>query len=104
MKPSSILIYLALQCGSVVAVAQTPILSAALDASARPLTQPTKALASRSGIEDVGERKFRENCSRCHNAPEELSTRITGTVVLHMRVRASLSAEDQRAIQHYLAP
>jgi cytochrome c2 len=53
---------------------------------------------------DVGEQKFQQNCSRCHNAPQELPRRITGTVVLHMRARASLSAADARAILHYLAP
>jgi len=53
---------------------------------------------------NAGERKFRANCSRCHNAPEQLSPRITGTVLRHMRVRASLSAEDERDILKYLAP
>jgi cytochrome c5 len=51
-----------------------------------------------------GERKFQANCSRCHDAPEQLSPRITGTVLRHMRVRASLSAEDEREILRYLAP
>jgi cytochrome c5 len=64
-------------------------------ASAEPLTP----VAS-----DPGERKFDANCSRCHTAPEQLSPRIVGTVVRHMRVRASLSAEDERDILRYLAP
>ena len=51
-----------------------------------------------------GERKFQENCSRCHSAPEQLSPRITGTIVRHMRVRASLSAEDAQDILRYLSP
>jgi cytochrome c5 len=104
MKLQTLLICFVLQCGSASAFAQTPALSAALDAAARSSTQPAKAAAHRVATEDAGERMFRENCSRCHNAPEELSPRITGTVVLHMRVRASLSAADQRAILHYLAP
>jgi cytochrome c5 len=53
---------------------------------------------------DPGERKFQANCSRCHTAPQQLSPRIVGTVVRHMRVRASLSAEDERDILRYLAP
>lgn len=53
---------------------------------------------------EVGEQKFQQNCSRCHNAPQELSRRISGTVMMHMRARASLSAADERAILHYLAP
>lgn len=51
-----------------------------------------------------GERKFQENCSRCHTAPEQLSPRITGTIVMHMRVRASLSAQDAQDIMRYLSP
>lgn len=51
-----------------------------------------------------GERKFRENCGRCHSVPEELSPRVTGTVMRHMRVRASLSAADEQDILHYLSP
>jgi hypothetical protein len=57
-----------------------------------------------TSVPDPGERKFEANCSRCHTAPEQLSPRIVGTVVRHMRVRASLSAEDERDILRYLAP
>jgi len=55
-------------------------------------------------VDGPGERKFQANCSRCHTAPEQISPRITGTVLRHMRVRASLSAEDEQDILHYLAP
>ena len=51
-----------------------------------------------------GERAFRANCGRCHNPPEQLSPRITGTVLRHMRVRALLSPQDERDILKYLAP
>jgi cytochrome c5 len=51
-----------------------------------------------------GERAFQANCGRCHNPPEQLSPRITGTVLRHMRVRALLSAQDERDILKYLAP
>jgi cytochrome c5 len=51
-----------------------------------------------------GERAFRQNCSRCHQAPESFPPRISGTIVRHMRVRASLSAEDERAILKFLNP
>jgi hypothetical protein len=51
-----------------------------------------------------GERAFRQNCSRCHNAPEGFSPRISGTIVRHMRVRANLSRDDERAILKYLNP
>jgi cytochrome c5 len=74
-----------------------------------PVKQPTKTPAPGTGtaatsVQEPGERKFQANCSRCHAAPEQLSPRIAGTVVRHMRVRASLSAEDERDILRYLAP
>jgi cytochrome c5 len=53
---------------------------------------------------DVGERKFNANCGRCHSAPEQLSPTLAGTVVRHMRVRAILSAQDEKDILRYLAP
>ena len=75
--------------------AQSP---AAPAAAAKPGTtaapkQPAKAESTAADKE--GERKFQQNCSRCHNAPQDLSPRATGTVLLHMRVRASLSADDE---------
>jgi cytochrome c5 len=66
-----------------------------------------KAVASpqpAATADDPGQRKFEQNCSRCHTAPEQLSPRIVGTVVRHMRVRASLSAQDEQDILRFLAP
>lgn len=51
-----------------------------------------------------GERLFEVNCQRCHRPPEQLSPKITGSVLRHMRVRAMLTKEDERAILKYLAP
>jgi cytochrome c5 len=51
-----------------------------------------------------GSQVFDENCSRCHNAPEMFSSRISGTVVRHMRVRAGLSKEDEQLILRFLNP
>ena len=53
---------------------------------------------------DPGQRKFDANCGRCHSFPQTLSPSITGTVVRHMRVRANLSAEDEKDILRFLAP
>jgi cytochrome c553 len=53
---------------------------------------------------NAGERAFQANCGRCHNPPEQLSPRITGTVLRHMRVRALLSPQDEHDILKYLAP
>jgi len=57
-----------------------------------------------NGQQNEGEKKFQQNCSRCHNAPESFSPRIAGTIVRHMRVRASLSKQDAEAILHFLNP
>ena len=51
-----------------------------------------------------GERAFHENCSRCHTAPQGFSPSISGTILRHMRVRANLSRQDERAILKYLNP
>jgi cytochrome c5 len=85
------------------AAAQTPPPSNPPKAT-QPDRKSVPAQAPTSPPDNQGERKFRENCNRCHKAPDELSPRITGTVLLHMRVRASLSAADEKAILHYLAP
>jgi hypothetical protein len=55
-------------------------------------------------VTNPGERAFQANCGRCHNPPEQLNPRITGTVLRHMRVRALLSPQDERDILKYLAP
>jgi len=75
--------------------------------STRAQQQGVKHAAAASAAattQDPGERKFQANCSRCHTAPEQLSPGIAGTALRHMRVRASLSAVDERDILRYLAP
>jgi cytochrome c5 len=67
-------------------------------------TPPAKPTAKGANQPDAGGRKFDANCGRCHSAPEQLSPSLTGTVVRHMRVRASLSAQDEKDILRYLAP
>ena len=53
---------------------------------------------------DEGQRIFDQNCSRCHTAPNGFSPRISGTVVRHMRVRASLSQHDEKELLRFLNP
>jgi hypothetical protein len=45
---------------------------------------------------------FKENCSRCHDAPEALHPKVTRQVIRHMRVRASLSVEDEKALLAFM--
>ena len=51
---------------------------------------------------DEGERIFAQNCSRCHNAPDSFPPRISGTIVRHMRVRATITDEDMRLVLFYM--
>lgn len=53
---------------------------------------------------DRGQQVFKQNCSRCHNAPEGFSPSISGTIARHMRVRASLSEADYKALLRFLNP
>jgi cytochrome c5 len=91
-----------LQCGLLLP-AQTPA-PAPQNNQAKPSPQHPGYTLPPTASDNPGEKKFRQNCSRCHSAPEELSPRIAGTVLMHMRVRASLSAADERDILRYLAP
>lgn len=54
--------------------------------------------------EDEGQVVFDQNCSRCHAAPEGFSQSISGTIVRHMRVRASLSQKQEQELLRYLNP
>ncbi len=52
----------------------------------------------------TGEEVFKANCGRCHLPPMSISPGITGTVIMHMRVRARLSREDEQLLLKYMAP
>jgi cytochrome c5 len=54
--------------------------------------------------QDRGQQVFEQNCARCHNAPEGFSSSISGTVAMHMRVRAGLSDADYKALRRFLNP
>jgi cytochrome c5 len=67
-------------------------------------TQQVAQPKAPSAAADTGDQVFAANCSRCHAAPMSLSPRITGTVIMHMRVRARLSKHDEQLLLKYLAP
>lgn len=52
----------------------------------------------------TGEDVFKAQCSRCHTPPMSISPRTTGTVIMHMRVRARLSRRDEQLLLKYMAP
>ncbi len=51
-----------------------------------------------------GAQMWAENCMRCHNyrRPRERSDREWDVIVLHMRVRANLTANEHRQILRFL--
>jgi len=62
------------------------------------------AVAQVSQQQDEGTRIFQQNCSRCHNTPQGFSPRISGTILRHMRVRASLSKHDEEVLLRFFNP
>jgi cytochrome c5 len=72
-----------------------------------PATQQNKNHATAPTAqqqETEGTRIFQQNCSRCHNSPDGFSSRISGTIVRHMRVRASLSKHDEEELLRFFNP
>jgi cytochrome c5 len=72
--------------------------------AAQSVRKQTAAMHKSQQHADEGQRIFDQNCSRCHNAPEGFSPRISGTIVHHMRVRASLSQHDAQELLRFFNP
>lgn len=68
------------------------------DAAAEPVVNATDSNTMR--IE--GEKRYHANCGRCHAAPSKFPPRMMATVLRHMRVRATVTADDQRLILFYM--
>jgi mono/diheme cytochrome c family protein len=83
-------------CLCVAAVGQTG------DKHETKTAKPSATLAGAASSE--GEKRFQVNCGRCHNPPEDIAPAAARAVVRHMRVRAMLTAEDERLILEFLAP
>jgi cytochrome c5 len=80
-------------------------LAPAQDKQNKPQTAQSPSLHETAPSESArGEKLFRANCGRCHNPPESISPREARAVVRHMRVRATLTDEDERLIVKFLAP
>jgi hypothetical protein len=73
------------------------VLTASLYAGARP---PKKEIGNTPIVHGTdadsmrleGEQRFHANCGRCHAAPQKFPPRVMGTVLRHMRVRATITA------------
>lgn len=73
---------------------------------APPAAKPAAATsaAPQNASPGRGDVVFQQNCGRCHNSPQGFSSRISGTVSKHMRVRANLSDADYRELMRFLNP
>ena len=68
-------------------------------------TSPSRAQGqSKEDVAVEGEKRFQTHCGRCHEPPEDISPSVAGTVLRHMRVRATLTKEDERLILEYIRP
>jgi cytochrome c5 len=89
-------------------LASVSVLALAAQKSDAPVTASTTKtfVAAKRSLkqQDEGQRVFQQNCSRCHASPEGFSPRISGTIVRHMRVRASLSQHEEEALLHFFNP
>jgi mono/diheme cytochrome c family protein len=77
--------------------------SPALTQSKTPVPAAKKPALAQQHQEE-GQRIFEQNCSRCHTTPDGFSPHISGTIVMHMRVRASLSEHDAKAVLRFFNP
>jgi mono/diheme cytochrome c family protein len=92
-----------LAIGAAVAVGQTD--SPQQQANDKMSAKPASASKPASpGKNDHGQQVFEQNCARCHHAPDDIPSSISGTVAMHMRVRARLSEADYKALRQFLNP
>jgi cytochrome c5 len=90
----------------ILVVALVSALAVTAQQSAAPQTKPYKDPVRKPSAQkqDDGEHVFEQHCSRCHTAPEGFSSRISGTIVRHMRVRASLGQSDEEKLLRFFNP
>lgn len=69
-----------------------------------PTRRPLPRNTAHPANPDRGQQVFNQNCSRCHNAPEGFPPSVSGTIAMHMRVRANLSEADYKALLRFLNP
>lgn len=93
--------------GGILVLASLSALAVTAQQNSKSTVMSDKNSASQNETVDAqkeGERIFKRHCSRCHTAPDGFSPRISGTVVRHMRVRASLSQHQEEALLRYFNP
>lgn len=90
--------------GNIVLAALIPVLAQTKAASPHGKEEGAPAPPANSSETARGQEVFQQNCSRCHNAPQQFPPQISGTILRHMRVRASLSAADEKALLQFMNP
>lgn len=65
-------------------------------------SSPVVQVSDSDSMRVEGEKRFHSNCGRCHSAPQKFPPRMMGTIVRHMRVRATITEEDRRLILFYM--
>ena len=84
-----------------------PLLMAAFlgtAAATRPQGQssaPAKAETKTTG-RLTADQAYKANCTRCHSELPKVNARATKTILMHMRVRANMPADEAREILSYL--
>jgi cytochrome c5 len=71
-----------------------------------PAVQGTQTVSPAEVNQDwmlEGEKRYRINCGRCHQAPHKFSPRATAMIVRHMRVRAMLTDDDMKYLLYYMS-
>lgn len=85
-------------------LASIPLISQTATSSAPQTSRVEKQPVKKTAAQLDGDQVFQQHCMRCHDTPESFSPRISGTVVRHMRVRASLSKQEEQALLRFLNP
>jgi mono/diheme cytochrome c family protein len=87
------------------AAAAAPTQSTAANSAAThtsALAKPVPDAAEERALRMEGEKRFRTNCGRCHQAPHKFPPRVMAAAIRHMRVRAMITDEDMRLILRYM--
>lgn len=90
---------------STIAAAPAPAKGTAVasDTTHSSSTAPTAHdAAEERALRMEGEKRFRTNCGRCHQAPHKFPPRVMASAIRHMRVRATITDEDMRLILRYM--
>jgi mono/diheme cytochrome c family protein len=83
-------------------VQDTATSSAAMHTPAMVKVKAPLDAAEERALRLEGEKRFRTNCGRCHQAPHKFPPRVMATAIRHMRVRTMITDEDMRLILRYM--